>query len=387
MDMPWVAEIASVVVGLIAILTAAVSLSKLNNSLLVKQITQGYQTMAAITANTRAMLVASGKNYASFITRGRRGKRIGWDTGKKYQMGAPGSWPMKYAPPRKGLRGFGDKVRGVFGGAAKGRVAVAPRAGILSKLLPVTRFLGHAVTKLTGPIGWLITALLLLGPGIINGLKDVWGWLKSLITKFDDLVPEWARIGNMWASLKKSFGGLGKNFKWLGDILHGIGRVIGWAVGGVLVAAIMVIAAPLILLGKAIQGLMWVINWLGETIQEMWDNRPAILGGGGGGGGGEEAISTYAEGPTLRVSLDREPINIQELRQAAHAETVLRNKQTQDQLAAMNTKLSEALTEAKEQRDTLEVANAQRETANAQRAQGQSAPETRPRDRNGRSPG
>ena len=189
----------------------------------------------------------------------------------------------------------------------------------------------------------------------------------------------------MWASLKKSFGGLGKNFKWLGDILHGVGRVIGRIIGGVLVAALLVIAAPLILLGKAIQGLMWAINWFGDKIQEMWnkwESRPKILGG-----GGEEAISTYAEGPTLRVSVEREPINIQELRQAAHAETVLRNKQTQDQLAAMNTKLSETLAEAKEQRDTLEVANAQRETANAQRAQGQSAPEIRPRDRNGRSPG
>jgi hypothetical protein len=374
MDMPWVAEIASVLVGLTAILTAAVSLSKLNNSLLMKQITQGYQTMVAITANTRAMLGASASNAWARLPLTKKGQRIGWQMGAaKTPLGIGASIP------RKGAKGLLDKAGGMFGWAAKGRGPMQPATGILSKLLPVTRVLGHAITKLTGPIGWLITALLLLGPGIIKGFKEAWDYLWGILKPVTDLFVKG------WGALKKSFGAVKKEFKWLGHILNGTGRIIGAIIGGVLVAALLVLAAPLVILGGVLWAVIQALKWVGNKFQEQWDKLPAWMGG--GGGGEEEGISTYAEGPTLRVSVEREPINIQELRQAAHAETVLRNKQTQDQLAAMNTKLSETLAEAKEQRDTLEVANEQRETANAQRAQGQSTPETRPRDRNGRSPG
>ena len=171
----------------------------------------------------------------------------------------------------------------------------------------------------------------------------------------------------------------------------GVGNIIGKIIGVVLVGAIALLIVPLLGLMLVVEGLMLVINWLGDKIQKVFSAVVEALENSWFGSGGEEegggAASIYDGAPTLQVSVAREPINIQELRQDAQNETAAQNRKLQDQLTAMNAKLSATLTEAKDQRNTLEVANEQRETANAQRAEGQPSPETRPRDRSGRSPG
>jgi len=238
--------------------------------------------------------------------------------------------------------------------------------GLTSRIAPMVRSLGLLARGIPY-LGWIITAIMLLLPGIIKGFKEVWAWgMKSF-------KPIWDWLSRAWTGLKKQFGGLGKNFKWLGSIFTTIGKIIGYIIGGLLIGAIMIIAAPLWLLMKGIQGLMFVINWLGNHIQTAFDAVADAIDNSWFGSGGDDddegkpdSGTSYSAGaPVLQVADATAPVNVQQLRQeAAQTERtsfiVARDQEALDAAERARRNL-QALQE--QNLEELRIANEQRETA------------------------
>jgi hypothetical protein len=360
MNMPYVAELTSVIIGLTAILSASAVWEKMK-SVIWNRNTQAIVKNAAATAVlTRAMLGASYSNAKAMLGLG--GKRIGWQhkqsnpwpglqaKGPRYKLMPPKERSViaPHLAPRGGLRGFSDKSRGVFGKAAKSRLPIAPTSGIFSKLiLPLTRSLGAFARFIPG-LGTAITLLMLLGDGLIKGFKSAWNllmdntWIKWLMTAFSGIKEQWGKLG--------------KSMKGFGSVMDTLGFGLGYIVGA-LVAVLFLVLSPLLLLAKVLQWGIAALNDVGDAFNNLWDKAPDWMKT-----GDDEGPITVASVHTPRQY------------GGTAFNTTDPGLQSQVVVAALG-RIEQRVTE---QNDLTVDGNDQRETANNQRAEGQAEKRTRP---------
>jgi len=104
MNMPYVAELTSVLIGLVSILSANAVWEKMRNILLSKSVRSTWAQVVATNKLTRATIRASLSNVGGML--GGRGKRIGW--GRKFDK----MWGGGTYPENPSLLG---KLGGIFG--------------------------------------------------------------------------------------------------------------------------------------------------------------------------------------------------------------------------------------------------------------------------------
>ena len=380
MNMPYVAELTSVIIGLTAILSASAVWEKIKSVIWNRNTQAILKNAAATMANTNMLL--AGRYGSKFATaRSRRGV-----------------WVDPRSGGRTATPSMGDKVRGMFGkkrgiypegtkwyqkmrGPKKlgmgvkpiSRIPAArPLGGVLAKLLPATLGVSSNLAKLFTPLGWLITAIMLLGDGFIKGFKLV---LSHLSQMMDNRWIKWlmTAFSGIFSGIKKQFGGLGKSMRGLGSLMDSFGFGLGYIVGA-LVGALLLILSPLLLLAKVLEWGIEALNVVGDAFNTMWDKMPDWM------------KSDDDEGPISVASVHTPrqyggtAFNTTDPGLQSQVVTAFNTTdpglQSQVVVAALD-RIEQRITE---QNDLTVDGNDQRETANNQRAEGQAEKRTRPTD-------